>query len=166
MSDTESDVQKKNGPWAWVRTALVGIGICGLIGPLLPVLVWMPVEIFRDRHSILDALKALVLSFYMWPFAVIFMGPPGALFGAFGALWIRFRSRKLNPKQLWMEAALAGLLLGIAVPLSMYILAKSPDRDSFTMFIPMGIGSGTACGLLAFLTLRRLGLLLGHADSN
>ena len=146
--------------------ALVGVAICGLIGPLLPLLVWMPVDALHDHLSVLDALKGLGLTFYVWPFAVLMMGPAGALLGVVGALWIRFRSRKLNPKRLWIEAALAGLLLGIAVPLSTYILAKSPDPDSFTMFIPMGIGSGTACGLLAFLTLRRLGLLLGHADSN
>ena len=106
MIPQDDAVGKKPSFWAWVRTALAGIGICGLIGPLLPVLVWMPVEVFHDRHTILDALKALVVSFYMWPFAVILMGPAGALFGALGALWIRYRSQNVNPKRLWIETAL------------------------------------------------------------
>jgi len=166
---TATELSGKNKRWAALRAALVGAGICGLIGPCLPLLVEIPLDAFREKSSLLYALGALKVLPFVWPVAVILMGPPGALFGALGALWIRTRSRKLKPRRLWIETALAGFLLGAAVPLSMYVLAgvaKTPNPSSFEVLISMGVGSGIICALLVLLTMRRLRLLLTPPGSN
>jgi hypothetical protein len=144
-------------------TAMIGMGICGLIGPLLPLLVTIPVNAFRERLSVRDAMSALAVLPYVWPVAVIFMGPAGAILGAFGAMWIRLRSRTQNSRRLLLETGLAGLVLGTIVPLSMVLLflfqGSRPDWGSLKTFIVMGGSSGIASAVLVFLTMRRFSLL-------
>lgn len=160
MMVTKSDDPDKRSPWAWIRAALVGIGICGLVGPMLPLLVLMPIGVFNERslgHGALSALEMLPIA---WLGAIVAVGPAGALLGTLGALWIRFRSRTLTFKWLSFETVLAGLALGAVAPFQMYAFwGNRDDLSSFKGYILMGCASGVVCAVLVLLALNRLRLL-------
>ena len=164
VNATDHDCRDGRRSWGWLRAALVGIGICGLIGPVLPLLVTLPAEAFNQKSSILNALSALRFIPYVSLFAVVAVGPAGALLGALGALWIRHRSRKLDFRHLLLETALAGLMLGALVPLPMFVAYTNQDLMSLITLVLMGAGSGISCASLVFLTMNRLGLLLGGSN--
>jgi hypothetical protein len=154
----------KHKPWASLHTVLVGIGICGLIGPALPLFVMIPMDAFQDR-SVHDLLNTIVVFPYVWLYAVLIMGPAGAVLGALGALWIRFRSRNLNPKLLLLESIIVGLVLGTSVPLPMSLLfGPKPGLDLLKTSVFMGTPSGIVCAVLVFLAMSRLGLLSERRD--
>ena len=159
MTATGTDVREKRKPRASLRAALAGIGICGFIGPLLPLLVLIPMEAFRDRHSLFYALAALKILPFAWPVAVISMGPAGAILGAMGALWICFRSRTIPSKRLFVETSLAGPLLGTLVPLPVYLFSGIPNHSFLRDFVLLGAISGLLCPLLVLIAMKRHGLL-------
>jgi len=152
---------------AWLRAVLVGIGICGLVGPMLPLLVTFPIAIFNERPLGRSTLSSLGIFPIAWLAAVFVVGPAGAVLGALGALWIRFRSRNIGFKQLLFETALAGLGFGTLAPLPLLALGTNhSDLSSFKGYILMGCASGIVCALLVLLTMNQFALLARKPNSN
>jgi membrane associated rhomboid family serine protease len=89
----------------------------------------------------------------------MFVGAPGISFGAIGALWIRFRSKRSPARRLLLEALLLGALLGAIVPLTTRIFG--PNSREFLRYVtPVAAITGAICAFLAFHTLKKLGLLV------
>lgn len=156
----------RNKLFPWIRAALVGIGVCGVLGPALPLLITIPKDAFGEKHSFLYAVGSLRFLLFFWPFAVVAMGPAGAIFGAIGALWIQVRSRTRARKYLLAEAVVVGSGLGALVPFPIYYFSSGSNRDALVAFMLMGTLSGAVCGVLVFLALRKLGLLFLPGASN
>ena len=142
----------------WLRTVFVGVIICGLIGPGLPLIVFIPSTAIRQASArdVLTMMAALPIA---WIFAIIPMGPASCVFGALGASWIRFRSSSLHaPKRLLLESALLGAVLGAVVPISALTWGWGP-RENVLSVVPAGAASGLVCAFLVVLALRKRGLL-------
>jgi len=142
----------------WLRALFLGAIICGLIGPGLPLIVFIPFTAIRQA-SARDALTSLATLPIAWIFAIIPMGPAGCVFGALGACWIRFRSSSLHaPKRLLIESALLGTVFGGVVPISALVWGWGP-RENVLSVVPAGAASGLVCAFLVVLALRKRGLL-------
>jgi hypothetical protein len=142
----------------WLRALFLGAIICGLIGPGLPLIVFIPFTAIRQA-SARDALTLLATLPIAWIFAIIPMGPAGCVFGALGACWIRFRSSSLHaPKRLLIESALLGTVFGGVVPISALVWGWGP-RENVLSVVPAGAASGLVCAFLVVLALRKRGLL-------
>jgi hypothetical protein len=142
----------------WLRVLFLGAIICGLIGPGLPLIVFIPFTAIREA-SARDALATLAALPVAWVFAITPMGPAGCLFGALGASWIRFRSSSLRAsKRLLLESALLGTVLGGVVPISALVWGWGP-RENVLSVVPAGAASGLVCAFLVVLALRKRGLL-------
>jgi hypothetical protein len=125
----------------------------------LPLLVMILSGAFADTPSFLSALESLEVLPFVWPVAVIWMGPGGAVLGALGAAWICRRSRTLSSGRLLLEAQLLGTLLGAVVRLTTRVFGPV-DGNCLRQFIPMGAVTGLICAFIVFHTLNRFGLLL------
>jgi len=142
----------------WLRALFLGAIVCGLIGPGLPLIVFIPFTAIRQA-STRDALTTLAALPVAWIFAIIPMGPAGCVFGALGASWIRFRSSSLHAsKRLLLESALLGAVLGAVVPISALAWGWGP-RENVLAVVPAGAASGLVCAFLVVLALRKGGLL-------
>ena len=142
----------------WLHALFLGAIICGLIGPGLPLIVFIPFSAIRQA-SARDALTTLAALPIAWIFAIIPMGPAGCVFGALGASWIRFRSGSLHTSyRLLLESALLGSVLGGIVPISALVLGWGP-RENVLSVIPAGAASGLVCAFLVVIALRKRGLL-------
>ncbi len=156
---TTNPVPRAHVAAPWLRALFLGAIICGLIGPGLPLIVFIPFTAIRQA-SARDALTTLAALPIAWIFAIIPMGPAGCLFGALGASWIRFRSSSLHAlRRLLLESALLGALLGGVVPISALIWGWGP-RENVLSVVPAGAASGLVCAFLVVLALRKRGLLL------
>jgi hypothetical protein len=156
---TTNPVPRAHVAAPWLRALFLGAIICGLIGPGLPLIVFIPFTAIRQA-SARDALTTLAALPIAWIFAIIPMGPAGCLFGALGASWIRFRSSSLHAlKRLLLESALLGALLGGVVPISALIWGWGP-RENVLSVVPAGAASGLVCAFFVVLALRKRGLLL------
>ena len=142
----------------WLRALFFGAIICGLIGPGLPLIIFIPFTAIRQA-SARDALTTLATLPIAWVFAIIPMGPGGCVFGALGASWIRFRSSSSHAsKRLLLESALLGTVLGGLVPISALVWGWGP-RENVLSVVPAGAASGLVCAFLVVLALRKRGLL-------
>ena len=154
-----NDVPRAHPAAPWLRTLFLGAIICGLVGPGLPLIVFIPFIAVRQTPARGDALATLAALPIAWIFAIIPMGPAACVFGALGACWIRFRSRALHAsKRILLESALLGTVLGAAVPVSTLVWGWSP-RENVLSVIPAGAASGLVCAFLVVLALRKQGLL-------
>lgn len=149
----------------WLRALFLGAIICGLIGPGLPLIVFIPFTAIRQA-SASDALTTLATLPIAWIFAIIPMGPAGCVFGALGASWIRFRSSSLHTsRRLLLESALLGTVLGGVVPISALIGGWGP-RENVLSVIPAGAASGLVCAFLVVRALRQRGLLFSVSSTS
>ena len=157
---TTNPVPRAHVAAPWLRALFLGAIICGLIGPGLPLIVFIPFSAIRQA-SARDALTTLAALPIAWIFAIIPMGPAGCVFGALGASWIRFRSSSLHTssKRLLLESALLGTLLGGVVPITALVWGWGP-RENVLSVVPAGAASGLVCAFLVVLALRKRGLLL------
>ena len=155
---TTNPVPRAHVAAPWLRALFLGAIICGLIGPGLPLVVFIPFTAIRQA-SVRDALTTLAALPVAWIFAIIPMGPAGCVFGALGASWIRFRSSSLHAsKRLLLESALLGAVLGGLVPISALAWGWGP-RENVLSVVPAGAASGLVCAFLVLLALRKRGLL-------
>ena len=155
---TTNPVPRAHVPAAWLRALFLGAIVCGLIGPVLPLIVFIPFTAIRQTPA-RDALSTLAALPIAWIFAIIPMGPAGCVFGALGASWIRFRSRSLHAsRRLVLESALLGTVLGGLVPISGLVWGWGPLEDALPL-VPEGAASGLVCAFLVVLALRKRGLL-------
>jgi hypothetical protein len=151
---------------SWLRAISVGAIICGLIGPALGLVAFVPVAAMRhlSAHDTLSTLATLPV---LWLFAIVPMGPIGGIFGALGASWIRFRSLTLHAsRRLLLESAALGTVLGAAAPIVALACGWGP-RENILRLIPVGAISGLICGALVERALRKLHLLFvdtAHAN--
>jgi hypothetical protein len=149
------------GSPAWLRAAFAGAVICGVVGPGFPLLVLIPASALKDASSF-EALKTLEAFPVARLFALIPMGPPGALLGALGASWIQFRSRRLASSRLLWEAESVGTLLGAVVPITTLAFGWGP-LDVLLGYVRIGGVMGAVCAFLVVYILRRRGLLFCRA---
>jgi hypothetical protein len=155
---TTNPVPRAHVAAPWLRALFLGAIICGLIGPGLPLIVFIPFTAIRQAsaHDALITLTALPIA---WIFAIIPMGPAGCVFGALGACWIRFRASSSHaPKRLLLESALLGIVFGGVVPISALVWGWGP-RENVLSVVPAGAASGLVCAFLVVLALRKQGLL-------
>jgi hypothetical protein len=159
MTTTKLDIVSvgRRSP-AWLRVAFTGIIICGIIGPALPLLVIIPASAFKDT-SFFEGLRALEAFPVAWLFALIPMGPPGAVLGALAALWIRFRSRAIGSRRLIFETLSVGMLLGALVPLIALVFGWGDSGIILSGYVPIGAITGAICAFLVYYTLKKRDLL-------
>lgn len=149
----------------WLRALLLGAIICGLIGPGLPLIVFIPFTAIRQA-SVREALTTLEALPLAWLIAIIAMGPAGCVFGALGASWIRFRSSSLHvSRRLLLESALLGTALGGVVPISALVWGWGP-RENLLSVVPAGAASGLVCAFLVVHALRKRGLILAVSPTS
>jgi hypothetical protein len=155
---TTNPVPRADVAASWLRALFLGAIICGLVGPGLPLIVFVPFIAIRQA-SAGNALTTLAALPIAWVFAIIPMGPAACIFGALGASWIRFRSSSLHaPKRLLLESALLGTVFGGLVPISALVWGWGP-RENVLSVVPAGAASGLVCAFLVVLALRKRGLL-------
>jgi hypothetical protein len=155
---TTNTVPRVHAAAPWFRASFVGAIICGLIGPGLGLIAFIPFTAIR-HVSARDALMTLAALPAWWIFAIIPMGPTGCVLGALGASWIRFRSRSLHAsRRLLLESALLGTVLGGVVPISTLAWGWGP-RENVLRLVPVGAASGLICAFLTVSALRKLSLL-------
>ena len=153
-----NEVPRVHAAAPWLRALFLGAIICGLIGPGLPLIVFIPFTAVQQA-SASDALTTLATLPVAWIFAIIPMGPAGCVFGALGASWIRFRSSSLHvSRRLLLESALLGTVLGGVVPISALLRGWGP-RENVLSVVPAGAASGLVCAFLLVYALRKRGLL-------
>ncbi len=144
---------------AWLRAAFTGFIICGIIGPAAPLFVLILASAFKDT-SFFEALRTLEAFPVAWLFALIPMGPPGAVLGALGALWIRFRSKAISSRRLFFEILSVGALLGALVPLAALVFGWGDLQIVLSGYVPIGAITGAICAFLVHYTLKKQGLLV------
>jgi hypothetical protein len=158
---TADSSQHVNPVTSWIGTIFVGAIICGLIGPAIGLIAFIPFA-GVSRLSAHDTLTTLASFPIWWVFAIIPMGPVGSIFGGLGASWIRFRSRTLHASgRLLFESTSLGTVLGAAAPIVALAGGWGPHQNILRL-IPVGAVSGLICGALVERALRKLHLLFVH----
>lgn len=145
-----------------MKAALTGAFVCGMLGPTLGALAMLSSEVAHEHSA-----RAAVLSFgvlpWVWPVAMMLVGPAAFVMGGVGALVIQSMSAKASAKALIFQTAALGLMLAGAVP----VVADAVDtalwggwnKNFATGLLPLGAVTGVVCAYTTYRLLRRMGLL-------
>jgi hypothetical protein len=146
-----------------MKAALTGAIVCGLLGPTLGALAILGSEVAHEHSA-----RAAVLSFgvlpWVWPVAVMLVGPAAFVFGGVGALVIQFMSGKvLSRRALVLQTVALGLVLGGAVPVVVDVVDTALwggwNKNFATGLLPLGAVTGVVCAAAIYWLLHRMGLL-------
>lgn len=143
-----------------MKAALTGALACSLLGPTLGALAMLGSEV----HSARAAVLSFGLLRWVWPVAVMLVGPAASVFGGVGALVIQFMSRKvLSSWALILQTVALGLVLGGAVPFVVDVVDTAIwggwNKNFATGLLPLGAVTGAVCAAAIYWLLHRMGLL-------
>ena len=142
---------------------MTGAFVCGLLGPALGALAIFGFEVAHE-HSAGAAVSAIGVLPWVWPFAVMLVGPGAFVSGAVGALVIQLMSaRVLTSKALVFQTAALGLVLGGAVPAASDAIFTELwggwNRNFAMGLMPLGAITGVICAAATYWLLQWMGLL-------
>jgi hypothetical protein len=145
-----------------MKAALIGAFVCCLLGPTFGALAILSAEVAHESA------RAAVLSFgvlpWVWPLAVMLVGPAAFVFGGVGALVVQFRSGKvLSSRSLILQTVALGLVLGGAVPVVVAVVDAALwggwNKNFATGLLPLGAVTGAVCAATTYWLLHRMALL-------
>jgi hypothetical protein len=142
------------------KSALIGAGVCGLLGPGIGLLL-LDLQII-DIHSFRNVSGLIVAAVKGWIFAFAAVGPAALILGgACGAL-LQILSRDRSTKLATPVAGALGLVLGGAVPVvtisveSFWFTGKYSFKNEVLSELPVACLTGVICALLLLWTFRGL----------
>ena len=147
------------------KCALIGAGICGLVGPAIAVIL---LDLFCFRFIWPPSLRAVPrMIFEEWTVASVGFGPPALLLGAVGAVILQKLNRYGRPmKVAILQTAVLGLILGCAVPVIFEFVFDAiirpheySSKNDLLLQFPIAAVTGTLCALLVFWQLHRTNLI-------
>lgn len=146
-----------------LKATVTGAFVCSLLGPTFGALAILGSDI-THAHSSGAAMSAFGTLPWVWPIAVMLVGPGAFVLGGVGALVIQFASTRVrSAKALVLQTAILGLVLGGAVPVVTDLLytALWGDRSkNFEMgLLPLSAVTGVVCAAATYWLLQRMGLL-------
>jgi len=143
----------------WMAAGFSGL-VCGLIGPLIGLVIFSGWELIRNRAA------SPVRFIAYWPFAVMLFGVPGFILGGCGGLMLKlFAAKCRSINGVIALGAVLGLALGSAVPLAYNVheyIVNCWNWDGWNgpaWFIALGAASGAVCGVIMAWLLRSRRLL-------
>jgi predicted membrane-bound spermidine synthase len=146
-----------------MKAALIGAFVCGLLGPTLGALAMLSSEVAHAQSA-----RAAALSFgalpWVWPFAMMLVGPTAFVFGGVGAIIIQFISAKVpSTKILILQTTALGIALGSAVPIVVSVIDTTLwggwNKNFATELLPLGAVTGVVSATATYCLLHRMGLL-------
>lgn len=146
-----------------MKAALTGAFLCSVLGPTVGGLAILGSEVAHE-HSAGAAVSAFRVLPWVWPVAVMLVGPVAFVLGGVGALIIQFMSARVpRSKALLLQTTAFGLVLGSAVPAVADVvftgLRGSWNKNFATGLLPLGATTGVICAAATYRLLQRMGLL-------
>jgi uncharacterized membrane protein YeaQ/YmgE (transglycosylase-associated protein family) len=144
------------------KCALIGAGICGIVGPVIAVIL---LDLFLIRPPSVRAASRMI--FEEWVIASVGFSPPALLLGAVGAVVLQRLNQQGRPmKVALLQTAVLGLILGSAVPVIFEFVFDAimrpreySSKSDLLTLLPIAAVTGTICELLVFWQLRRTNLI-------
>jgi membrane associated rhomboid family serine protease len=140
-----------------VLSAVLATATSALAMAILSSLPTGPRPDLTNTPSIVDMVRT---AFFLSAITVFPCGLFGLLAGATGAIWLRFRKRRIrSTRRLIVEAAIAGLLLGILFPIFDSALNSPHFQRIGVLLTPLqlllSLILGVTCALICALVFRK-----------
>ncbi len=143
------------------KCALIGAGICGIVGPAISVIL---LNVFFIRPPSIRVASRMI--FEEWAVASLGFGPPALLLGGIGAVILQNLIRQgRSIKVALLQTAALGLILGSAVPVMTNAVFAVPAPQEYNLKndvlfeLPLAAITGVVCELLVLWMLRLTNLL-------